>query len=302
MKRVYLPKIEQKYDFNGGFKSCCKTLKRRVRKDYDAVVAITGEEGVGKSTLANQIGFVVDKNYSIEHNILYSPNKDKIKEKILGLPRFSAVNADEAIKILYKQQWYTPLQIFINTFYRLCRQENKISILCMPKFADFNEGFRNHRIILWIHLLGRGIGIAFQKDWSPFAKDLWWFKENQKLVEKYRKRKKFGDFNLKKKISVLQKSVNFLDIITFPDLNEEDRIFYKKIASKHKYEGLDEEYQRAVQKSKLIDKYQGIVKKSITHLLEDGLNQKDVAKKLGISPDMVSKYKKKIEEESTIYN
>jgi len=292
MQEIYLPKIEQKYDFNEGFEFCCKTLRKRVRKDYDATIAITGDEGISKSTCANQIGFKTDKNYDLEKNVLYSPNRKNMEDKIRNLPRFSAVNGDEAIKILYKLRWYSPLQVFINVFYRLCRQENKISIFCMPRFKDFNEGFRNHRILLWIHLLDRGFGIAFQKDWSPFASDPWWFKENQKIVEKYRRRKVLG-MSLEDKVKILQKSPNFLDIITFPDLPEELRIKYKTLSSQHKYEGLGEEYEAGVRYTKLKDKYQGWLRNAIICLKNQGFSQKQIAQTIQISETSVSRMLRK---------
>src|SRR3972149_1934724 len=181
-KSIYLPEMEQKYDFNDNFHHCCRTLRKRVREDYDAVIGITGEEGVSKSTLANWIGFKTDDKYSFEKNCLFSPSPKSMVDSIRNLPRFSTINADEAIKILYKQQWW--LQVFINKFYRLCRQDNKISIMCMPRFQEFNEGFRNHRILFWVHLLDRGVGVIWEKDWSPYVKDPWHFDDNQKMLDK----------------------------------------------------------------------------------------------------------------------
>jgi len=241
---IFIPENERRemYDFNSGFKSCCKTLRSRVRGDWDAVVAITGEEGVSKSTLANQIGFHTDKNYTLEKNVLYSPNEVSMVKAIRGLPRFSVVNADEAVKILHKQQWW--MQTFINKFYRLCRQDNKISLLCMPRFSEFNEGFRNHRIRLWLHVIDRGIAIAFSKDWSPFIADPWHFKESEKMINNYTRRRKSSYMDLNAKIKVLSRCPAFLDIITFPDLPETLRIRYKQLAAEHKYEGMMDEMTR----------------------------------------------------------
>ncbi len=252
MVEIYAPKLEQKYDFNAGFKVCCRTLRKHVRDDWDAVLAITGKEGVSKSTCANWIGFKADKGYTLEKNVLYSPNEKEMVEAIKKLPRFGAVNGDEAIKVLYKQRWW--LQSFINMFYRLCRQENKITILCMPRFSEFNEGFRNHRIQIWIHLLDRGLGIAFTKDWNPFVKDPWHTDENERMVKKYTKGQKLYQMTLERKISILKRSKNFLDVVTFPDLPEDIRIRYKELAASHKYEGMDAEMTRRGRTNKIVAK------------------------------------------------
>jgi hypothetical protein len=252
-QKIYLPELEQKYDFNEGFHYCARTLRKKTREDYDAVVGITGDEGVSKSTLANHLGFNTDKAYTFEKNCLFSPNEQSMVDAIRKLPRFSTVNADEAIKILYKQQWW--LQVFINKFYRLCRQDNKISILCMPRFSEFNEGFRNHRILIWIHLLDRGIGVVFMKDWNVFSKDPWNMKENEKLIQKYTKRQKYFQVSLERKINILKKSPNFVDSIEFPDLPEKLRIEYKALAAKHKYVGMDDELVDGRRRRKTEDKW-----------------------------------------------
>ena len=280
--KIYTPVIEEKYDFNNGFKLLCRTLKKRVRQDYDAVVAITGDEGSSKSSLANQIGFKTDKQYTLKKNCIFSPKVESLINAVKFLPRFSAVNADEAIKILYKQQWW--LQSFINKFYRLCRQENKISILCMPRFGEFNEGFRNHRIIFWVHLFDRGIGVIFEKDWSPFVKDPWHFDDNQKRIKAYSKRRKFHSFSIRDKLSTLKNSSNFLDVITFPDLDNETRIEYKNLAAAHKYEGLEEEYEQGTRNTAMKKRYQNRIDKLLKFAKEKtGLTEKDIAKATGIN-------------------
>ena len=264
-------------------------MRKRVRQDYDAVAAITGDEGVSKSTAANWIGFKTDKNYTLEKNCLFSPNPKELTNAIRNLPRFSTVNADEAIKILYKQQWW--LQTFINKFYRLCRQDNKISIMCMPRFTEFNEGFRNHRILFWIHLLDRGIGVVFQKDWSPFSKDPWQFDKNQKSILVSMRSRKFHHIALDTKIKILSRSENFIDVVTFPDLPEEIRIKYKTLAATHKYEGIDEEYAQGFRYQKMKEKWEFRMKKFIEMLEEAGYTQKEIALKIGMSRSLIGKTK-----------
>lgn len=302
--KIYTPKLFQKYNFNKEFLILCKVLRKMVRQDWDAVFAVTGKEGSSKSTCINQIGFKVDKSYDLVRNVLYSPTRKELKDKVLNLPRFSLINGDEAIKILYKLQWHSPMQIFMNKLYRICRQENKITGLAMPRFFEFNEGFRNHRIEIWIHLIERGCGAVFMKDWSPWAKDPWWFQENQKLIDKQRKAlgKKLFDFTAKDKIKVFKKSRNFWGIITFPDLPEPLRIRYKELAGKQKYEGLEEDYQSGMKFTKYTKFYHRTLKHAIIELRQNdpNLSQRDIARKLKVSQNLIQKILKADSDDDTV--
>lgn len=289
---IYMPKLEEKYDFNDGFKACCRVLKKKTREDSDAVVGISGLEGSSKSTLANHIGFHTDKRYTLEKNCLFSPDEDSMVKAIRELPRFSAVNADEAIKILYKQQWW--VQVFINKFYRLCRQDNKISILCMPRFSEFNEGFRNHRIQIWIHLLDRGIGVVFMKDWNPFTPDPWNTKKNWKTITSYTKKQKYFHLSLEKKIRILEKSPNFVDVITFPDLNPELRLKYKTLAAQHKYDGMDMDMNKNKRLSAASKRYEERMGKLLRFVMDKtGMNKKQIAEAADLKPHNLWRLKKK---------
>lgn len=218
-----------------------KQARARVRKDKDLVIAICSclEEGAGKSTLAIWFGLATDDNFNLRDNELYAPTEQEAKDKILNLPRYATIIADEAIKILYKLRWASSLQVFLNTLFALSRKENKITVLCMPRFRDFNEFFRNHKIKIWIEIIERGTGVVFAKDWSPFAKDPWWIDENQKLVDKARKNRKFTEYNTEEKLSILSKSKNYVGVIKWDDLPQEIKDEYIAQRDAIKYKGLD---------------------------------------------------------------
>ena len=296
MNEVYMPQMKEKYGYNKEFGILCNFIREKVREDWDMVFAVTGAEGSSKSTCINQMGFKIDKDYSLSNNILYSPNRQELKDKVIGLPRFSMVNADEAIKILYKAQWHSPMQIFINKLYRLCRQENKITGLAMPRFSDFNEGFRNHRIKIWIYCLEKGCAVVFTPDWSPFAKDPWWMDDNQKMLDKYRKGRKLQDFTLEDKIRVLMSSRNYWGVITYPDLTEDMRLQYKQFANQNKYGGLEEEFEEQQKANKYITFYQKAMNLAIKIIRDKqpDLSTKDLGKMLGISHDLVNNLSKPI--------
>jgi len=207
-----------------------KLTRRRVRKKWDAVYGITGEEGVGKSTFGIQFGKATDNKFAFERNIIFNPDKEKIKKLILGLPKYSVVDVDEAIKILYKMQWYTEIQHMLNMIYALCRRENKISLLLMPRFKDFNEFFRNHRIKLWIHIVDRGVAVVFAKHWSPFIQDPWLMKENDRLVRESSKQK--IAVPLSEKLKILRRSPNYVMEIAFPPLTKEEEDLFEELRVK----------------------------------------------------------------------
>lgn len=277
-----------------------KVANKRLRLDKDLVIAVTGDEGDGKSTLAMALGLKVDALFDFERNVLYSPTVEETKSKIIGLPKYSAIVADEAIKIMYKLNWGTRIQKFLNIIYALCRQENKLSILCMPRFKDFNEYFRNHRIKFWIHIIdpisnkkSKGHAILFGKSWNPTSQDTWWLGDLQKTIDKYSFRRKLHevDYNLQDKIDVLSKSRNFLGVVEFEWIAEEQWNLYLLSKSKKKYDGLD------LSESNADDfrlKERERTNKAIFELSKRGASQKEIAEAVGIAQGNVSRRLKEL--------
>lgn len=274
-------------------------MRKRVRNDKDLVIGLCSciEEGSGKSTLAIVLGLACDPNFSLRNNELYSPTEKEAKDKILNLPKYSVIVADEAIKILYKLRWATTLQIFLNTLYALARKENKITILCMPRFRDFNEFFRNHKIRIWIEILERGTAVVFAKDWSPFAKDPWWIDDNQKFIDRARKHRKYIEYSVAEKIEILSKSKNFVGILKWDKLPNSIWNEYEKLRDKVKYKGLDSMAER---ESERVTRYSIAFTIVSWFLKKLGFSEGKIARMTGFSQPQISylfkKYKTDIEE------
>lgn len=223
-------------------KQFSKEIQIHLREDYDCVIAITGIfEGIGKSSLGVKLGKGIDPHFSITKNILYSPTQKAMKDLIFGLPKYSVVDADEAIKILYKLKWADKMTIYMNQLYALCRQENLATILPMPRIQDFVEFFRNHKIKFWLFVIERGVAAVFFKDWNPFAPDPWYMKENFKIIQKYRLNKKTIFYSRDEKIAALKRCTNFVGILEFPDLTEEEKFEYKENKRQFSYADIDAE-------------------------------------------------------------
>lgn len=276
-----------------------KEFVNRLQDGKDLVVAGTGFEGDGKSTIEIQLAIAMHNitkvPFSLEKNILYSPTFDEMKTKVTSLPPLSFIGGDEAIKALYKLRWREKLQSYINTLYAICRKERKLTFLCMPRFSDFNEYFRQHRIRFWIHIIegisvSRNIGYAavFSRSWNPFAQDSWNFKEMDKLINEYARLKKLKEteFSLQHKAAILSKSRNFVGLLEFHKLPDDIFAQYEEYKSKYAYQDMD-----VVEKDKKSRReitWMTRTQRIIQYQLDEGKTLKEVGNMLGVSPSRIS--------------
>ena len=79
-------------------KEVAEVFMNRVKTDKDACIGITGDEGDGKSTLAILLIIETlkllkmseeDIKTNLNNYIMYSPNKEELHDKVIGLPRLS---------------------------------------------------------------------------------------------------------------------------------------------------------------------------------------------------------------------
>lgn len=206
------------------YNDLAKKLVQRAKNGKDSVVAICGDEGDGKSTLAANIGIASDDFFDFERNELFSPTVEEMREKVVGLPRYSTIIADEAIKILYKLNWQSKSQRFLNELYALCRRENKTTLLCIPRLTDLNEQFRNHRVRFWLQVIDSvsgtkkdGHAVLFKRSWVPGRSDPWNLGELEKMINKFcfNRKIKEVEMNFEDKIRVLSRHRNFVAVVGF---------------------------------------------------------------------------------------
>lgn len=194
----------------------------RAKKDKDLAIAVTGVEGDGKSNLSVEFGLTADPFFELERNMLFSPNVKEMRDKIYNLPPLSVVIADEAIKIMYKLNWTSRIQKYLNKLYAVCRNQNKISIFNIPRITDINEYFRNHRVRLWIHIVdpisnekAEGHAVVMSRSWNPVTTDPWGLKVFEKKMEEQRKKKKDSEYELEDKINLFAQMPSFIDVLKF---------------------------------------------------------------------------------------
>lgn len=245
-------------DFN--IADIARVLISRVKKDFDAVICISGDEGMGKSVLAIHLLIEIcrqnNQKFSLDDNVIYNPDVQKVWDKILyTTDRYAPVLLDEAITLLYKMGFASAAQRTINKLYSVCRKENKITVLAIPNFFDLNTFFRNRRVMIWIEVIGRGRAVVFIRDWSPYNPDRWHTKESQKLIEKYTRRRTILRLGVDDKIQILRRLNNYIGDFYFDDLDKDTKREYKKRAAAIKYElkmdddstGLNKKYKLATE-------------------------------------------------------
>lgn len=211
---------EYKYDKN--LISLIRSIKKRLSIKWDCVAVVDGEEGAGKSSLAILLGYLLDKDFDLDKNISYLPLTHEVENKFYSIKSEQVLVVDEAIKALYKLRFMDKMQARINTMYATERKQRKITLLCIPRFTDLNEFFRNDRVQFWIHVVDRGLAVAFVKDRvNIFGSDRWHMKEEYKRINVSTYKKKFAEMTTEDMIKIYQKSQHFWFAFTFPQLPPE---------------------------------------------------------------------------------
>lgn len=213
-------------------------IRKRVRKNKDAVVAITGYEGEGKSTVGLLLAPDVSEKFIIERNMIFETDYNQIEDKINELGRYDVAFFDEATKQLNKANWMTNQVKNLNAYITLHRKDNKVYFLCIPTINDLVVNFRNRRVWLWIHVLQRGIAVAFRANTkSPFK--AWYLDDMEKIFTK----KEFGydPDNISDLINRLSKINGFVYAFPFGEVDPELYKKYEEYAMQCAYAGLRNE-------------------------------------------------------------
>lgn len=169
----------------------CEYMSGVQKSQGDFILAVSGNAGIGKSTLVNQIvkrytGLHFTKEFFERFNIYSRAELDK---KLEELPKYSIFILDESINMLFKREWQNREQIKVIQKFNTYRNKCFIVFLLIPRFTDIDSGVRNStRIKWWINCLSWGKAIIYQPDDNEFNFDPWNLKLNYKLILRKRRR------------------------------------------------------------------------------------------------------------------
>ena len=260
--------------------SACNAIRDRIEIKFDMVICVDGEEGIGKSNLAILLGWMLSKHFCLEKNISYLPTTKEMENKFWSINSKEALVVDEAIKALYKLNFMNKFQTRINEMYATERWQQKVTILCIPRFTDLNEFFRNDRVKFWIHVVDRGLAVVFAKDTvNLWGNDRWHLKEEYKNVLYQVRRKKYVEVTNDDKLAIYKKSQHFAFAFNFPILPTEVEAAY--VRKKSFYRTVPEEKER------------GFKFDVVSKGFEAGLSGREIHGITGLPEAMISKLKAK---------
>ena len=271
-------------------------IRKRIRQDFDSVIAITGENGTGKSVLAIYMSLLADPKYRLDKNCLYIPDENEFTNTFNKMHKYEVIHVDEAARSMHKHKWSSNLQQKINLLYDVeARKKQIATILILPRFTDLNEKFRNFRVRYWIHVMARGWAIIQERDADKDLDDPWHMKEYFKLKAK----KTTGrSLNTQENILIEEKicARNFVGTLWFPDIIPTLKTEYltqlkiaKKIDKKKTKEESESGRKELMAKAKVKTKQVN----GVNILLFKGANMTEASKILGISTSAIRDIKKK---------
>src|SRR3990167_6521052 len=143
---------------------CVKLLRRLQTLDFDGIVAVTGEKGIGKSTVGLQIlrqlhgDYFPERPFRIGEVVAYS-NED-VREKLATLPKFGGFMADEAARFAMGEDWMKSDNKELKKLLAQCRKPNNlIGLLNIPQLTWLDNKYISGLVNVWIWVVARGVAV-----------------------------------------------------------------------------------------------------------------------------------------------
>lgn len=278
-------------------KTIASLLNERLGSDYDAVVALDGYPGSGKTSMALQLSTMMDPKFDIDKNICYLPDETELKTKFNELPQYSVLLVDEAGRALYKLRWMDKVQQSINSLYMTERKQNKCTFLCIPRFTDLNEHFRNFRVMIWIHILERGVATIYCNDKDKdTGYDPWHFKENISMKQKlwYSRGKRVADITLEDRLRMEEMTPNYMAFCTFDQAPEDIWKKYKETYSEYKKKEINMDMSKPEKLTTLENKYKVNLQRTVFNFVKEGRSVSQISDFTGLTKNQIYDTMKKL--------
>lgn len=128
-----------------------KVKKRVLTKDMDWVCAVDGEEGVGKSVLAMQIGKYLDPNFTLD-NIVFNSDQFLKKIKDPATKKGTCILLDETFSAASSRSSLSEVNKSMIGVATEMRQRNLFILMVLPSFFDLDKYFALWRCKALVHV------------------------------------------------------------------------------------------------------------------------------------------------------
>lgn len=206
---VIVIKRNKEFYMDGRLNAKLDEYRRLIRQDRDYVYIVDGKEGSGKSVFSMQIAKKLDPDFTVD-NIVWSI--EDFKNKIMTLPKYSAVMFDEAFRGFSSRATLSTINKKLIQLLMECRQRNLHIIMVLPSFFELERYPALHRSEILAHVYEKNgqrgyfclfgneqkknlyiLGKKFMSYSKPRAKFIGRFTNNYVVPEEdYRKKKEFS--------------------------------------------------------------------------------------------------------------
>jgi hypothetical protein len=216
---------------NWNLKKLVLMIVRILENKFDCVIAIEGNRGLGKSTLAYEIARGIGYRFKQKNKGSGKPQDFKfVPHKCLLYTRKEVIKffhsrrgtgiADEMINVTFNRDFYDTDQKDLIKMMNMNRDHCNLFISCVPQFQNLDNQVKN-LVKIRITVVRRGIAVIQTPNRSIYSKDKWDTAINEKIERKW----------LEKGIQNphYAKLTTFRGILRFPPLRARDEKIYQEV-------------------------------------------------------------------------
>lgn len=148
------------YNFDPLLWARCYNIAKELHSNLDHFIVISGREGTGKSTLANQIASCIIPDHKVENNCVKAEQYvEAMRRKASankGAPKsFDSIILDEGSELLSRESYNITNRVLVKTFF-VQRALKFLVIVNIPNFHMLDSVIRNHRVRTLIEVISKG--------------------------------------------------------------------------------------------------------------------------------------------------